>query len=47
LTVPKNRTFTVGITLEYLRSPEGYDLSGEFAAISNRLTFRRDLELKT
>ena len=47
LTVPKNRTFTVGITLEYLRSPEGYDLSGEFAAISNRLTFRKDLELKT
>jgi hypothetical protein len=47
LTVPKNRTFTVGITLEYLRSPEGYDLSGEFAAISNRLTFRRNLELKT
>jgi hypothetical protein len=47
LTVPKNRTFTVGITLEYLRPPEGYDLSGEFVAISNRLTFRRNLELKT
>jgi len=47
LTVPKNRTFSLGITLEYLRSPEGYDLRGRFAAISNRLTFRRDLELKT
>jgi len=47
LTVPRNRTFTVGITLEYLRSPEGYELRGENRSITSRLTFHKDLQLKT
>ncbi|UCF99424.1 MAG: hypothetical protein JSV89_07770 [Spirochaetaceae bacterium] len=47
LTVPRNRTFTVGITLEYLHPPEGYALSGQYAAFDNRLRFRKNLELKT
>jgi hypothetical protein len=47
VTVPRNRIFTFEFTLEYLQPPEGYRLRGEFAAISNRLRFRRNLELKT
>jgi len=47
LTVPRNRAFTVEITLEYLRAPAGYELSTEHAAVENRLTVRRRLELKT
>ena len=47
LTVPKNRTFSVGIALEYLRPPQGYEIRGRFASISSQLRFRRNLELKT
>ena len=47
LTVPRNRTFTVEVTLEYLQPPEGYALEGDFVSISNRLRFRKNLELKT
>jgi hypothetical protein len=47
LTVPRNRTFTAEVTLEYLHPPEGYALQGESVSISNRLRFRRNLELKT
>jgi hypothetical protein len=47
LTVPRNRTFTVEVTLEYLQPPEGYILTGESVSVSNRLKFRKDLELKT
>jgi hypothetical protein len=47
LTVPRNRTFTVEVTLEYLRPPEGYSLTGEYVSFSNRLRFRKNLELKT
>jgi hypothetical protein len=47
LTVPKNRTFTVEITLEYLQPPEGYELEGEYVSIRTRLRFRKNLELKT
>jgi hypothetical protein len=47
LTVPRNRTLTVQITLEYLRPPEGYRLTGESVSIRNRLRFTKSLELKT
>jgi len=47
LTVPKDRTFTLEITLEYLHPPEGYQLEGKSIAVSSRLRFRRNLELKT
>lgn len=47
LTVPRNRAFTVEITLEYLKPPEGYALTGANVSISNRLRFRRNIELKT
>jgi len=47
LTVPRNRAFTVEVTLEYLQPPEGYTLTGESVSVSNRLRFRKNLELKT
>jgi hypothetical protein len=47
LTVPKNRMFTVAISMEYLRPPEGYELKGINKAVTSRLMFRRELELKT
>ena len=47
LTVPRNRTFTVEVTLEYLRPPEGYELRGEHLSVSSRLRFRKNLQLKT
>jgi hypothetical protein len=47
LTVPRNRTFTVEVTLEYLQPPEGYALEGEHVSVSSRLRFRKNLELKT
>jgi hypothetical protein len=47
LTVPQNRTFTVGIALEYLHPPEGYEIKGRFASVRSRLRFRRNLVLKT
>jgi hypothetical protein len=47
LTVPRNRTFTVEISLEYLHPPEGYQLTGEAVSVRNRLRFRKNLELKT
>jgi hypothetical protein len=47
LTVPRNRTFTVEVTLEYLQPPEGYELKGDSVSVSSRLRFRKNLELKT
>ena len=47
LTIPRNRTFTVEVTLEYLQPPEGYTLEGDHISVSSRLRFRKYLELKT
>jgi hypothetical protein len=47
LTVPRNRTFTVEVTLEYLQPPEGYALEGEHVSVSSRLRFRKNLQIKT
>ena len=47
LTIPRNRTFTVEVTLEYLRPPEGYSLEWDHISVSSRLRFRKNLEIKT
>ena len=47
MTVPRNRAFTIGIDLEYLHPPEGYQLRAVNADIRNTLTIRRQIELKT
>jgi hypothetical protein len=47
LTFPRNRTFTVEVTLEYLQPPEGYTLEGDHISVRSRLRFRKNLELKT
>jgi hypothetical protein len=47
LTVPRERSYSLEITLEYLQGPESYDVAGPGKSVSSRLTFRRQLELKT
>jgi hypothetical protein len=47
LTVPRNRTFTLEIALEYIHPPEGYALSGQYSQINSILKIRKQLELKT
>jgi len=47
LTVPRERSYELEITLEYLQAPEGYEVAGQGKAVSSRLTYRRSLELKT
>jgi hypothetical protein len=47
LTVPRNRAFSLGIDLEYLHPPEGYQLRAVHGDIRNTLKIRRKLDLKT
>jgi hypothetical protein len=47
LTVPRNRTFTIEVSLEYLQPPEGCALTGNHVSVSNRLKFRKNLQLET
>jgi hypothetical protein len=47
LTVPRNMTFQLALTLEYLQPPEGYALHGDGKIFTSRLTLSRNLELRT
>jgi hypothetical protein len=47
LTVPRDRSYNLEITLEYLQAPDSYQVVGRDKAVSSRLTYRRSLALKT
>lgn len=47
LTVPRQHSFTLGMTLEYRQPPAGHEFYGENKTIRTRLTYRTSLELKT
>jgi hypothetical protein len=47
LTLPQNMSFELGITLEYLQLPQGYELSGTYKQFTDHYTFQKRLTLKT
>ncbi len=47
LTVPRGRTFTLAITLEYLNIPTSISVSGPGKVVKERTTYNAEMELKT
>jgi hypothetical protein len=47
LTLPQARSFALGLELEYVEPPAGFEAFGDRAAVRSRLTYRMKLELKT
>ena len=47
LTLPQDRSFQVGLELEYSEPPAGFEAFGDRAAVRSRLTYRMRMEFKT